>query len=304
MNLSGHSDQKYATGTRLSSSAERDWSSILVERWRHKKGRLNDIKPRETEIAVLLAGSMHVRRRGDGKVQECLAVPGTIWLCPAGIQERDIEIFGDPEGEMEEVVHIFLPAEPFSEASLKEFDIDPARARLGYLGGFQDGFVAQVGKAISREMNSPSSAGALMVDTLRASLAAYLLRQYSSLSPRETELPSANGALDKRRLSRVKDFIEANIERNMKLEELAKIACLSPYHFARAFKASTGVAPHQYMMNQKLDLAKALLSDDNYKLIEVAFKSGFANQAHFTRAFKRATGTTPGEFRKNTAARS
>ncbi len=204
---------------------------------------------------------------------------------------------------MEEVVHIFLPAEPFSEASLKEFDIDPARARLGYLGGFQDGFVTQVGKTISREMNAPSSAGALLVDTLRASLAAYLLRQYSSLSPQKTALPSTNGALDNRRLSRVMDFIEANIERNLKLEELAEIACLSSYHFARAFKASTGVAPHQYMMSQKLDLAKTLLSDDNYKLVEVAFKAGFANQAHFTRAFKRATGSTPGEYRKRKAIR-
>ena len=85
MNLSGHGELKYVTGKRLASSAGRGWSSVLVERWRHNRGQLNDVKPKETEVAVLTSGRMRVRRRGDGQVQECLAVPGTVWLCPAGI---------------------------------------------------------------------------------------------------------------------------------------------------------------------------------------------------------------------------
>ena len=299
MNLSGHGELKYVTGTRLASSAGRNWSSVLVERWRHDRGRLNDVKPRETEVAVLMSGRMRVRRRGDGQVQECLAVPGTVWLCPAGIQERDIEIYGD----MEEVVHIYIPSEPFSTAALREFDIEPEHAQLGYFGGFQDGLIAQIGKAVAAEMRSPSSAGSLLVDTLRVSLSAHLLRHYSSLSGRRLKLPSMSGALDGRRLDRVLEFIESNIERNVRIDELADIACLSPYHFARTFKASTGKTPHQYLMERKLGLAKELLAADHLRLVEIALRTGFANQAHFSRAFKRATGMTPGAFRRHASRR-
>ena len=297
MNLSGHSDLKYITGTRLASSAGRDWSSILVERWRHAKGRLNDVKPRETEVVVLLSGRMRVRRRGDGHVQECFAVPGTVWLRPAGIQERDIEI----DGDMDEIVHMYTPPEPFSNASLREFDINPERTQLGHCGGFRDALITQIGRSMADEIHTPSSAGVLLVDTLRVSLSAHLLRHYLSMSGRRMGLPPTNGALDGRRLKRVLEFIDDNIERNIRLDELADIACLSPYHFARTFKASTGAAPHRYLMAQKLDLAKSLLAADDLKLVEIALRTGFANQAHFNRAFKRATGMTPGSYRKNAA---
>ena len=204
---------------------------------------------------------------------------------------------------MEEVVHIYIPSEPFSTAALREFDINPEHAQLGYFGGFQDALIAQIGRAVANEMQAPSSTGTLLVDTLRVSLSAHLLRHYSSLSGKRLELPSTNGTLDGRRLDQVQEFIDANIERNIKIDELAEIACLSPYHFARTFKASTGRTPHQYVMEQKLGLAKELLAADHLRLVEIALRAGFANQAHFSRAFKQATGMTPGAFRRHASRR-
>ena len=295
MALKGHTEAKYATGTRLDSSARSGWRSLLAERWRQGQGRLNDITPKETEIAVLLSGRGRVRRRGAGELQECMASAGTVWLCPAGIQESDIEVSHD----LEEVIHLFVPAQPFDDAALQEYDIDPSKTGLRYVGGFHDPLVCRIAEIINQQMRAPSAASALLVDTLRAALCAHLLKEYSSLNSTKTAArqPSPRGALDRVRLDRVTQYIDANIDRNLTLEELAKVACLSPYHFARSFKRATGVSPHQYLMAQKLVLAKALIRSGRYGLAEVALKSGFSSQAHFARAFKRATGQTPSQYR-------
>ena len=85
--LVGHSKAKYITGTCLGSSRERAWSGLLAERWHHSEGDLGEVRPRETEVIVMLSGALRVRRRGDGRLQHHYAVPGTVWLCPAGIRE-------------------------------------------------------------------------------------------------------------------------------------------------------------------------------------------------------------------------
>lgn len=300
MGIEGHTEAKYATGTRLDSSVARGWPSLLAERWRQGQGRLNDIKPKETEIAVLLSGRGRVRRRGGGEIQECMASPGTVWLCPAGIQESDIEVFND----LDEVIHLFVSPRPFDDASLREYDIDPAKATLRYAGGFHDDFVSQIAQAIDREMRLPSSTGGLLTETLRAALCAHLLKQYSSLDPAvlQARTPRVSGALDVVRRRRVLEYIEAHLDRNITLEELARVACLSPYHFARSFKRATGAAPHRFLMARKLELAKRLIRQGDLGMAEVALKAGFSSQAHFARAFKRATGVTPSQYRTGTSA--
>ena len=80
---------------------------------------------------------------------------------------------------------------------------------------------------------------------------------------------------------------------------MAKEACLSPFHFARAFKVATGTAPHQYVTNRRIGRAKALIAEGEFPLAVIADKCGFSSQAHFTRWFKQFVGTTPGEYCSN-----
>ena len=109
--------------------------------------------------------------------------------------------------------------------------------------------------------------------------------------------PAARGALDPGRLERVRDFIEANLGEDLTIEALANEACLSPFHFARAFKAATGMAPHRYLTSRRLDKARSWIAEGQLSLAEIAFRCGFASQASFTRWFKRLAGATPGEYR-------
>jgi AraC family transcriptional regulator len=84
------------------------------------------------------------------------------------------------------------------------------------------------------------------------------------------------------------------------VEQMAVVAHLSPYHFARQFKAATGLPPHQYLIARHVERAQHLLrGDDELGLGEVALRAGFADQSDFSFHFKRIVGVTPGKFRRS-----
>jgi AraC family transcriptional regulator len=110
--------------------------------------------------------------------------------------------------------------------------------------------------------------------------------------------PRSDKPLDSRRLSRVQDFIANNICTDFGIDDLAKVACLSPAHFSRCFKKATGCTPHEFVSRMRLDVAKKMLVNDHHSIGEIAFASGFSSQADFSRAFRRATNMTPKRYRE------
>ncbi len=293
--LAGHGRAKYTTGTLLGSSRDRGWTGLLAERWSHTEGDLGEVRPRETEIVVMLEGCVHVRRRGDGRLQHHDAVPGTVWLCPAGIREDMIHIYGD----IPETVHMYLPAPPLSETALRELDLDPGAVGLHYDGGFRDPLIEHIARAVRAEMADPAPGGKMLAETLAFALGVQILRRHSNLNPGAVALPGVRGALDARRLRRVVDYIEAHLGEDLSIEALADVACLSPFHFARAFKAATGTAPHRYLTGRRIGRARALLAEGRLPLAEIAEICGFSSQPHFTYWFKRLVGATPGAYRES-----
>lgn len=99
------------------------------------------------------------------------------------------------------------------------------------------------------------------------------------------------------RFSRVIDYIDAHLAEDMSLTDLAAVACLSPFHFTRAFKARHGMSPLRFVQRRRVERAMRLLSAPGGRLVEIAHQCGFADQAHFTTTFRRATGSTPGAWR-------
>jgi AraC family transcriptional regulator len=100
------------------------------------------------------------------------------------------------------------------------------------------------------------------------------------------------------------DYIEANVEGDLTIVRLAAIACLSRFHFARAFKAATGQSPHQFVSAKRLARAKTLLLGGDRSLIDISLALGFSGQANFTRAFRQRTGQTPGDYRRRFGLRN
>jgi AraC family transcriptional regulator len=277
----------------LRTSNDRRWSHLLAEIWSHEAGELPPQLPRDTEIAIQLRGHSFVDRRGAGMHQRTLGRKGTVWLCPAGISEDFINI----ENPMQECLHVFLPGKPFDETMLKDLDIDPSGISIQYAAIDRDPFIEYVADQILREMEAETSTGRLLIESLGNALSAHLVHTYSATAVRLKQFSGADKPLDLKRLTRVTEFINASVEQAFTVNELASVACMSPAHFSRSFKAATGTAPHEYVSRQRLDLAKRLLLASDRLLVDIAYATGFSSQANFNRAFRKAVGTTPSAYR-------
>ena len=250
---------------------------------------------RDTQVVVTLEGELHTRWRRDGRVEEGAAVPGTVWMCPSGVRADAIHL----DGEVRDSIHLFLPELSLSETALKEIDVDPDKVSLQYGGWFHDALIEQIARQVHAELLNPMPGGDMLVETLASALGVHLLRHHSNLDSASVSPPAARGALDPRRLQRVKDFIESHLDGALSIEALANEACLSPYHFSRAFKVATGKTPHGYLTDRRIEKAKALMAGGRIPLAEIAYRCGFSSQAYFTTWFKHAVGTTPGAWRES-----
>lgn len=110
-------------------------------------------------------------------------------------------------------------------------------------------------------------------------------------------------AFPKHAVAEVCEFIRENHAGNITLEQLSRIACLSPFHLQRVFVAAKGISPHDYQMQCRIRRARELLQE-GYGLTYAAFETGFADQSHFARCFKRLMGTSPGRYLMNTGGRN
>ena len=165
---------------------------------------------------------------------------------------------------------------------------------LRYESGFQDPLIVGIAYAVESELQTQTSVGRLLAETLACSLAARLIQNHVGPSPAQAFLRIKQEGLDRRRLSRVLDYIEANLEGDLTLDHLASIACLSRFHFARAFKAAIRQSPHRYVSARRLERAKALLRREDQSLADIALALNFSCQANF-----QVTGQTPDRFRRS-----
>ena len=293
--------QKLGQTKLLLSSKNRGWSGLSAELRAHGKsvipwgGSLSD-----TEVFVDIRGSGSlVTRRASGIADRIVTRRDTVWLTPARWREGSIDIAGD----LPEIMHIYLPPSQFSESKLGVNVDDLPQGALRYGSAFEDPLLGEMARAIARELQAETSAGRLMVESLANSMAARLVQKYINTSAAESVAFFPRGGLDRRRLLRVLDYIEANLEGDLNLDSMASIAALSRFHFARTFKQAVGLSPHRYVSARRLERAKALLSEGDRPLVDIALGLSFSSQANFTRAFKQATGLAPGEYRRELGSR-
>lgn len=121
-------------------------------------------------------------------------------------------------------------------------------------------------------------------------------------APCAVRAPRARGGLPAATIRRIGQYIERELSHSISLHDLASVAGLSDCHFARAFKQSTGVPPHRYLMNRRLEKAAALIRGTDRPLAQIALDVGFCDQSHFSRSIVRATGQTPRELRRESFA--
>ena len=141
-------------------------------------------------------------------------------------------------------------------------------------------------------------ANQLTLSTASTLLLTHLLQNYSNV---QWKLPVVTGGLSPFVLRNVLAFIEEHLGQPLTLAELAAQAALSEYHFARMFRQSTGLAPHQYVMHRRMVKAKELVQHTSMPLTDIALACGFNSASHFSNRFRSATGMTPSQLRAASA---
>jgi AraC-like DNA-binding protein len=158
----------------------------------------------------------------------------------------------------------------------------------------KDPTVINLGSCLQLSIERPERTNTLFVDHLVLALQMHLAQRYGGMRVPRT---SGSGSLTPWQLRLAQDTIDASLDGEISLAKMARDCGLSVSYFARAFRYSTGVSPHRWLMQRRVDRAKDLMRATNNPLAEVALACGFSDQSHFTRVFSKVVGTTPSEWR-------
>ena len=263
------------------------WEGIRLEHCRLATGELPEHRHREHVALVSLTDVYRGElRTASGTLLRGPKTKGSVCVLPSGLGHQ-----ATLEGSSE---HLAIYLDPTIVARAAGDSYSGENVELVERYSIRDPVISSVGMALLAELDNEGLSGRLYAESLANVLAVHLLRHYSA-SPYSSL--KANGGLSGQRLRQVKKFIAENYEDDLRLEDLAKQAAMSSFHFAREFKKSTGTTPHQYLIKFRVEQAKILLADSELPLAEVGLRSGFSHQSHFTRLFHRVTGTTPQAYR-------
>ena len=160
--------------------------------------------------------------------------------------------------------------------------------------GFHDEAVHHIGASLLQALRRPSETNQLFVDHMMLALTAHVAQAYGELRNAEP----LSGGLAPRQVKRACEKLEADLSGKFTLQEVATELGLSVSHFSRAFRASVGLPPHQWLLRQRVSAAKQLMTVRGLSLAEIAISAGFANQSHFTRVFSSLVGVSPGVWRR------
>jgi AraC family transcriptional regulator len=213
---------------------------------------------------------------------------GSIYVVPAGtpVQVRS--------RQWKDSLHIYLEPGLVARVAAEAFGLDSGRTPVPPLDGLDLPPLRAAMAAVDAELTAGGAGGPLAAESLANVLAVHLLRHV--LAPRRPER-GLDGALPQARLRAVVEYIEDHLDASPSLQQLAAVARLSPYHFARQFKTAIGLPPHQFVIMRRVERAKQLLQGGDFSLAEVAAHAGFSGQSVFSHHFKRLIGVTPRQFR-------
>ena len=147
--------------------------------------------------------------------------------------------------------------------------------------------------AMREEVRQGCTSGRLYGESISLALLAYLAGKYAAPPP--TDHGTTN--LSPVHVRSLVDYVRANLASNLSVTELAGLVRMSPSHFARVFKASFGVSPYRFVMQERIEAAKRMLSSTKLSASQVGAAFGFASQSHFVKVFRQFTGVTPKQYR-------
>ncbi|OEC61813.1 helix-turn-helix domain-containing protein [Pseudomonas sp. ENNP23] len=239
--------------------------------------------PSHHTLSCYLAGGTGTfrRERPDTK-----GAPGKLCVMPAGHDSSWVV-----NGEIR-LAHLYIPPEQFAHAAVTLLDREPRELEMREATFLDDPEqVMRFQRLVQLDWHEPGER------LLTTSLAHEMLNHALLTQVGLRQGPQLKGGLAPALRKRLMAYIEEHLAEPLSLGELAAFSALSEYHFARMFRESFGLPPHQYVLARRLAHARHLLAHTTLPLGEVALACGFSSASHFSNRFRRALGGTPGEYR-------
>ncbi len=161
--------------------------------------------------------------------------------------------------------------------------------------GHDDAVIRHIGASLQQGLRRADETNQLFIDHMMIALTAHVAQAYGGLRP---DTKPNRGGLAPWQVKRACEKLESDLGGKISLEQIAADFDLSVSHFSRAFRVSTGLPPHQWLLRQRVNTAMQLMSVRDLPLSEIAISAGFANQSHFTRVFSSVVGVSPAAWRR------
>jgi AraC family transcriptional regulator len=212
---------------------------------------------------------------------------GEFWICSA--QTSGLWAWGSTDESLMFAIDPLLLSRTAAEVG----GLDASQVELLSNIGVHDPQIDAIAHLFQAELNTNNMGEQLYAESLTQVFIIHLLRKYCAFQPKISSHPKSAATP---RLQPALDYIHTYLDRPLHLAELAEVAGISQYYFCRLFKQSMGMAPYRYVLQQRMEKAKALLQQRKQTIAEIAVLVGCTDQSRFTKHFKTHFGTTPSAF--------
>jgi AraC family transcriptional regulator len=268
-------------------SRKQPWQGVLLERHAVTAIEIPEHEHRDFCLHLQVSGTDSMEWWSEGRHNVERTAPGSIILLPPGTRDRILW-----HGDSQRLILSF-------EAVLLNRITEESGAGAAQFKGqwsLQDTPLQRLVSEMGREAEAGWPLGSLYADLVATSFASMLLRRHAA---DKVTLADRKGGLPMPRLRHAMEYISANLEDDLRLEEIANQVNVSPFHFAREFRSATGQTPYQYLLDQRIGRAKLLLRTRSWLIQEIAQMTGFRSAVNFIRAFRQRTGQTPAIWRQS-----
>ena len=285
---------RYMTGRVVVDSAALQWPGLYARRFQFPRVVDRFLVPATAEphISCGLAGTAEFRERERGEAWVTRHIgPGDLFV--TGSKTPYEVSFSSPKGEELQTVQIHLAVEPYQAALRAMY---PGTAEAVELTDFfgRDDALAHLCVACAEMLAESTPGNSQRVAGLTALVASFLVEKYTAPVSEKADF---HGGLPIRQLRKVDDYLHERLAEEISVGTLAEMVDLSPFHFCRVFKQTTGMSPLQFVTRERIARAQQLIRETPRSLIEIGLEVGYSNPSHFAKVFRRTLGVTPTEFR-------
>jgi AraC family transcriptional regulator len=269
------------------SSTGKNWKDVIIQRHRIAEHELADVMFKQHVFILTVGCRCNWEFKRNGQLRQFPKANGTVSFFPSYVPffgRLRVEKGMSPE-------FLFLGLDPVFVSSIADrLELKPDRIALGEQFRKSDGALRHIALALQTANPAGDLGDRMYGESLSTALAVHLLRAYGGA---ELSGNQRRPGLSRAGLIRAIEYIQDQLNTPLTVSDIARTVQMSPYHFSRMFKESTGQSPHQYVIEARVRRAREILRTGKFTVGEAAYRVGFADQSHLTRHFKRVFGLPP-----------